>query len=262
LDWATVGLLALLVVIDGWRRIPADAVILRKAPWAPWRVVPTSKDRRAGRLLSWAAPFSLTILLPNQADDARPSPVRVAGLARRVLVLRVLGGMTALLLVIGVPAAIRWLGAAGFFAAAALVVACGLATAAAAVRFARALSSGADRSIRWALPVASPFGTARAAEVFLERVLASGSPVEVARELLRPRDFTAWIRPAAFDRVRGALAGGPGLESVLDLDALRALVETRPTPADGAEAFCPRCGEGFTDASAECPECAVALEPY
>jgi hypothetical protein len=261
-DWATVGLLALLVVIDGWRRVPADAVVLRRAPWTPWRVVPPSPGRNSGRLLSWAAPFSLTILLGNPPDETPRSDVSVARLAGRTLILRVLGALTTLLLVIGIAVAGRWLGGVGFLAAAGLVLVCSGATAALAVRFARALAPERDRSIRWALPVASPFGTARAAEVFLERMLAGSSPVAVAREVLGSEDFAAWVRPAAFDRVRVGLAPAPGLESVLDLDAMRLLLETRPSPTDGAEAFCPRCGEGFTDPQAECPECAVALEPY
>jgi hypothetical protein len=261
LDWATVGILALLVVMDGWRRVPAGALVLRKPSWAPWRVLPSPRNQKRPRLLSWPAPFGLTILLRNQ-PDAAPAAVAPRELVGRAALPRALGGLTTLLLVPGVPLATRWLDAAGFFAAAGLVVLFSLGTAAAAVLLARGAAPERDRSVGWALPVASPFGAARAAEVFLERVLAGRTPLAVARELMDERDFAAWIRPVAFDHLKHADGSVPGLESVVDREVLIALIETRPEQRDGARAFCPRCGEAFTDPGGDCPACSVALVAY
>lgn len=260
LDGATVALLALLVAVDGGRRVPPGAVVLRKAPATPWRVLPLTTDRSRFRLLSWAAPFTLTLVLATAAETT-PLPPGVDGLRGRVLALRALGGLTAACLVAGVPVASRWWGGRGFLLAAALTLTLAVATVVVTLIAARTLGAPAD-GIAWALPLLSPFAAARAGEIFLARVLAERSPLAVARELLHPQDFAAWVRPAVYDRLHGSDGGDSRLEAMLDPDAQRALVEARPVPREGATAFCPRCGMGFTDRAAPCPACHVPVVEY
>jgi hypothetical protein len=260
-DWSTAGILALIVLADGLRRAPPDAVLVRQIGGGPWTVVPRGSRRPRLTLASWGAPLVTALLLPATGGGV-PDPawrVRFDRLRRRLLPIRVLGGAALLLLVAGIPVGTAAAGGAGFLAAVGAVVAVSLLTAAAAFALVRRDGGESRGVLGWAVHLLSPFTAPRAAELVLERWCAGQSQLALLRVLLPSPAFDSWIRPRAFDRLRAGAGGDPELDVLLDPDAMRALVARPPTTLSGGESYCPRCEGIYRGAVDACSDCGVAL---
>jgi hypothetical protein len=258
LDWGTAGALVVLVLLDSLRKIPVGTLVLRKFVGQPWTVVPPPGSWRS--VLSWPAPFAMTALV-HQTRDATAS----AGLAeskldhRDLRLLRVLGGVTLLSLVLGVPLASRWLAAAGFLLSLAGVLLLSTCTAVTAVLTTPPASDGQRRVPWWAFSIVSPFGAPRACDIYLERLLRNSSQIDVARRFLSPDEFVAWLRPRAYDRLESDSEADPELDERFERSQLLAMVEAAPAGSDGAQPFCPRCGTAFQVHAFHCNDCDVQL---
>ena len=57
-DLGTVALLAFITLLDGVRRIPAGALVLRRVGFGAWRVSDEGSDRDRWMLVSWWPPIS------------------------------------------------------------------------------------------------------------------------------------------------------------------------------------------------------------
>jgi hypothetical protein len=267
MDWSTVILLAAVTWLDGVRRVPIGAVAFRRVLGDEWTVVEAAEPGQTWRLVSWWSPFMLALVVPpggipdvqaprDRTDDALAS--RLARAGRVLLGLRALGASVLVGIVIGLPAAIARFGSSGFAAAIAGVLLLALATAVAASCVLRGFGYRWRRAARLAAPLLWPFGAPRAAEVVLEQAIAGAPPLMVARRLLGAAGFATWIRPQAYDALRGegsareftaalsALVGRPGLATI---------VQTPPANCEAGEYYCVRCARVYQAGTAICAEC-------
>jgi hypothetical protein len=111
----------------------------------------------------------------------------------------------------------------------------------------------------------SPFGAPRAADVVLERAVGDAPAALVARELLPGETFAAFVRPWAYDALRGQAtdrADGRAAALVATLGAhfLASIVSAPPPARDRRESYCPRCASLYDAGVDDCGDCAgVAL---
>jgi hypothetical protein len=273
MDWGTVVLLAAITWLDGVRRVPTGALVVRRLLADRWTVVELADPGRTWRLVSWWSPFTLALVVPpggmsatvgapgEATDDALAA--RLALSDRALLRLRVLGASVLVGIVIGIPAAVARFGSWGFAAGVAAVLLLALATAVAASCVVRGLGHSWRRATRIAAPLFWPFSAPRAAEVVLEQAIAGAPPLMVARRLLGAAGFGAWIRPQAYDALRGEGSTHELAAAVLTLvgrPGLAAIVQTPPANCEPDEGYCARCARVYRAGTATCAHCpAVAL---
>src|SRR5688500_7425223 len=126
-DLGTVALLAAVVWLDGWRRLPTDTLLATRTGFGPWGVrAPWARVGPFALVTSWA-PLIVPVLVPTEprndgtgADWERDFSVSVARTRRRlrrvravVAWLRTLGVLEVLLIVVGIPFATAAFGAPG-----------------------------------------------------------------------------------------------------------------------------------------------------
>lgn len=231
---------------------------MRRVIGGNWHVV---ELREGYRMVSWWPPLSTSLVIPRDGDRPGEELVRRLELVRiRVGVLRVLGGLGLVSLVIMVPVAIRWWGGMGFLGSLAGVVLGSLAVMAASYSAGGKLGLVARERLLFALPRINPFSAPAGGEALLERAVQGARSVAVARLLLDPADFEAWMRPVAYDVVQGReVERGNELVEVLGRAQVEAMIATRPTGVEPTGKWCPRCGAEFGPAPESCPTCEVRL---
>ena len=252
MDWSAALILAGVTLLEGFRRVPARATIASQSFIGPWRH--EGDTPAAGlRLVSWASPFVLHLLLPPANESVPPDLRRRWRRVRRWLpLLRVLAGLEALFLVLGIPAAVgRW-GAVGLVVAVVAVAEGALLLVMLSIA---ALEDGGVarplivRAVRGLL---SPFAAPRAPEVVMETLLAGASPLEVLRLLLPRPAFSALLRPLAYDLEHRGVSDA--VLTRVPRRLLQAALEARPAESAGAP-FCPRCGQEYQMTIEHCNDC-------
>lgn len=265
IDYGTAGLLAGIALLEGLRRVPAGALVLRRAAWEGWRVAAGAAEGGIS-LVSWWAPFTVSVLLPPLSDGAphsrRPElDARWATARRFSLALCLPGGLTLVSLVLGIPIGLAKAGLTGFLAGLALTLAAAVATGVASGIAHRAL--GASRGTAWrrGLACLSPFTAPRAVEVVYEAALASATPLAAAQVVLSPAAFRAWIRPAVWDHLAGDRVSEELTRLIPPPEMAALLADPGRGGDDGGETYCPRCGAAWRLGAGSCPACpgAVAL---
>jgi hypothetical protein len=257
-DWSTVGLLALVVALEGFRRLPEGAVILRSTFGGPWRPVESEAGAGGWRIVSLWSPLTRHLVLqPVGVAPASSPPVeRLRAPGWTLPALTALGLVVLLSLVLGVPVALARMGGWGLVGAVLVTEVVAIATCGIAVVAFRRLGLSRESALRRASVLLSPFTAPRAAELVLEAAAEAVPPAAVLRELMESEDFTRWARPRAFDALRGM--PDTVLSTVLSSDAMRSLVSA--TPPGPAGPYCPRCGARFRNEIAACAGCdGVAL---
>lgn len=262
-DLSTVGILGVVVLLEGLRTVPARAVVVRRFPWAEWRVALVERERSRLRLVSWWPPLSRSLVLPaGGVDSGTDVAARVARVRSWVAPLE-MGGFVALVgLVLGVPLGTAWAGTWGLLVSVCGVFAWALAlTAASAIALGR-LGIPRRKAVRDAAPLLSPFAAARAAELVMERALVGAGQLAVVEALLPAESFAAWIRPRAYDLARGGVPD-PELEALHPRSHWDAAAAAVPAGRAGRDpAYCPRCGAWYRYARATCADCeGIALTP-
>jgi hypothetical protein len=257
-DWGTVGILAGVVTLEGFRRLPAGALVLRRPLLGPWSVAQVTIERGRWALVAWWPPFFTTVVLPPVRPAAPgATSADVAAFLRESrpwrIGLEALGALVLVALVAGLPLAVARFGPMGFLGGLGLVLALAATTSGLAAWARGAL--GLPR--RPALTALSPFAAPQAAERLLEEALAPVPRVLVLRALLPAAPFTAWLRPRLFDAARAA---GPDRDLAdLVTPELRAAFLAPPDRLPGADRYCPRCGASYRDGE-RCGDCeGVAL---
>jgi len=252
-DWSAVGVLALVVLVDGLRKLPADAVILRSVLGGPWYPVEPTKSRPGWRIVSLWPPLSRHIVLFRQATppDLAAAADRLHALGWTAPALIVLGWLSLGSLVLGVPIAAARFGGWGFVGGAVVVELVAMVSAAIAFHALRRLQLAPSAAARRAAVLLSPFAASRAPELVLEAAVECLQPVAVLRALLSDSAFDAWLRPRAYDALQG------NADSLLLADMtsepLAVVVGTRPPGISGL--YCPRCGQSYRDGAATCSGC-------
>lgn len=256
-DWQIVAIFAALVLLEGLRRVPAGALVLRGLGPAGWRVQGEPEPHPRWRLVSCWSPVAPTLVLPPL--EATPAlglvelDRRVASVRRAAPWLAGSASVTLLALILGLPAATAWFSAVGLFLGAAAVCLLAIANACAGSFVLRRLGVVIRRGqiLAWC----SPFAAGRVLEGVFEAALAGASPAQAARALVGEAEFATWCRPRAYDVVfRGA--EDPDLRAAADRSTLEAIVASTP-PEDGWTSFCPRCAVTWRVDRQACPACAV-----
>jgi hypothetical protein len=257
LDWSAFGFLALLTLLDGLRRVPAGAFVLRRVLGGTWQIVPI---RQGYGMVSWWPPLTTTMILgPPSGRTVGPLDSRTAT-PRGTLLLNVLGFQSLVALVVVVPIAIRWWGGLGFLASLAAVLLLSWVIAGLSFYFSRALGLTTRQRLLFALPRLNPFAAPAAGEAMLERSWERANPFAVARDLMKEDDFIRWIRPMAYDTTHGnEPEQAEALLQVLGKKELKSMVESPPAGAEARTRWCPRCGSEFGAVTTECPACEFPL---
>lgn len=263
-DWEVVGVFAALVLLEGLRRIPAGALVVRAVGCSGWVPAADAESRGRWRLVSWCSPLVRSVVLPAQGQ---PGTISSDALALRIEVARraapwlaASGLLTMLSLVLGLPLATARLGAVGFLGAAAFVLALALLTAAAGALAIRRMNGSAGplgRVLAWC----SPFASGRVIEGVFQAAVEGASPAQVVRALSGERVFAAWARARAYDVVHGGRPD-PDLLLAADVATLGAIVSAEPPLEPGGRSYCPRCAATWSLENGPCPGCAVPLVPH
>jgi hypothetical protein len=263
-DWQVVGLFAALVLVEGLRRVPAGALVVRATWCNGWEPAGEPEPRARWRVVSWWSPLARSLLLPPLGGPATLSAGELAArldVARRAAPWLAGGGAATLAaLILGLPVASARLGALGFFAGASVVLALAFATAAAGALTLRRLGPGGAGRRRQVLGWCSPFASGRVIEGVYEAALAGASQAQALRVLAGELVFAGWARARAYDVVRGGSAD-TDLSVAADAATLESIVAAVPRLDAGARSYCPRCAATWSLERGSCPDCAVPLLP-
>ena len=262
-DWEIVGLFAALVLLEGLRRVPAGALVVRAIGWSGWKPAGETVARERWRLASWWSPLVPALVLPTVSEPVRSTDELEARLrvARRSAPWLAAGAaLTLAALVFGLPIATARLGGVGFLAAAGVVLALAVGTAAAGASILRRLDPAASSRRGQVLAWCSPFACGRVIEGVFQVAVAGASQAQALRALAGDLVFGEWARARAYDVVRGG-AADPDLSAAADAATLESIVASLPRPDDGGGSYCPRCGATLSVERGSCPDCEVPLEP-
>jgi hypothetical protein len=259
-DWEVVAVFAALVLLEGLRRIPAGGLVVRAFGWRAWKPVGQVGPTARWALVSWWSPAAPALVLPPLGVESSVSTEELAGrvrLARRAAPWLAAGSaLTLATLVLGVPLASARFGGLGFIAAAAVVLALTLATAAGGWRTLQRLDAPAALRRRLALGWCSPFASGRVLEGVYQAAVTGASPAQALRLLADERVFVEWARLRAYDSLHGG-------QTDLDLSAaasaatLYAIISAEPPLATGGKSYCPRCATVWVMVRDACPDCGV-----
>jgi len=258
-NWEVVAIYAALVLLEGLRRVPAGALVVRGIGPTGWKPVGDPEPRSRWRLVSWWSPASPAVVLPSVEG---PFTVGAAEIQARLEVARRaarwLTGAAALTvagLTLGLPVVSTRFGGVGFLAGAAVVLLLAVTNAWIGVVALRRLGAPAQRTqvLAWC----SPFAAGRVLEGVYEAALAGASQAQAVRALAGEEVFAAWSRSRAYD-VLHREGDDPDLRAAADDGTLRAIVAQPPSTESGAS-FCPRCAATWRMSGGACPACAVPL---
>jgi hypothetical protein len=263
-DTSTMLVLAAIALAEGSGRVPAGSVVLRRFLNGAWQIEGATSRGDRLRLVHWLPPWTDTLVVPPRPSGAVPLSqadlvARIAAIATIRRAARVLGALTLILLVVGVPAGFGLAGAVGGLTALGGVVAgqitlgllgwCGLASLGAARR----------ERVRLLTTNLNPFAAPALASRLLAAASAGATPATVTRTLLSPQRWANWFRPRAYDAGVAQNLGGELAEDLEDADdAIAQVLAQRPTMAsDGL--WCPRCAATYQAPATACADCNIDL---
>jgi hypothetical protein len=261
-DWEVVGLFTALVLVEGLRRVPAGALVVRATGWSGWEPAGETEPRARWQLVSWWSPLARSLVLPPLDGAATLSIDELSArldVARRAAPWLAGGGaLTLAALILGLPVASARLGALGFLGGAVLVLTLAFTTAALGALALRRLGPAGGGRRRQVLGWCSPFASGRVIEGIYEAALAGASPAQALRALAGERVFAHWARARAYDVVRCGSTDAD-LSAAGDAATLSSIVAAVPHMEAGGGSYCPRCGATWSVERGSCPDCAVPL---
>ncbi|HET9004165.1 MAG TPA: hypothetical protein VFN39_09240 [Gemmatimonadaceae bacterium] len=277
----TVLLLAVVLWLDGWRRVPREALLLRKTGLGGWRVVEPWARLGAFALVALWPPLIVPLVVTTGDTGSAATPwwrrdfaIAVARGRRRlrrtrlqVGALRAIGVLLSGWIVVGIPIATARSGLNGLLLGilGAFCLSTWLAIVAAGT--VRELGASWRAALRASAPLVSPFTAVRAPEVVTDAALGGLPALARVAALLDERELGAWLRPHAYDVLHGrAAAGLPAglarLVAQLPADLLGRSVGAAPSGAEreAGTAYCPRCATTYQESATSCVHCSeVAL---
>lgn len=262
---ATAAILYGITVAEGFRQLPADAIVLRRRAFGRWRFVRRVEIGAGLRLISWCLPLSVPVVLQRAVPPAGDADIleRIGEMRARIGetklslgLLRVLGLATLLLLVAGVPVVVERNGLFGLIVAIIVLLELTFVQALWTAWLLRRLGSGGRTAALTCLKLLNPFAVQRAAEVVFARIVAGVPALAAAYELLGDEEFVRAFRPILYD----ALQNESSRHSMADLTPLLAegrLASLLRAPPAGlvSGAFCPRCASQFASGATICSDC-------
>jgi hypothetical protein len=277
-DLGTVALLAVVVWLDGWRRLPTDTLLAVRMGLGPWGVRPPwARVGPFALVTSWAPVIVPALLVTSTpaitaagsawASDFALTAARTRRRLRRVraviAMLRALGVLEILLVIVGIPVATAAFGAPGLLYGilGALVLAMQM-TFGTTIAL-RSLGDPLGRAFRTSAQLLSPFTAPRAVEIVTSAAVGPLHSLAPLAALLGEPRFLAWLRPWAYDELAGRRHGidtesvmMPPLVAALPRTVLERAVERGAVEAgdDGAP-YCPRCTRTYADIAETCGHC-------
>jgi hypothetical protein len=276
-DLGTVALLAAVVWLDGWRRLPTDTLLATRTAFGPWEVrAPWARIGPFALVASWA-PLIVPVVVPIElSPDGTGSrwkcdfAVTVARTRRRlrrvravVAMLRALGMLEVLLIIVGIPVATAAFGAPGL-----LYGILGAFVLAMQVTFGstialRSLGVPLGRAFRTSAQLLSPFTAPRATEIVTTAAVGTLHSLAPLAALLGDAHFLRWVRPWAYDELASRRHGNePGSPPIAPLVAAvpravlaRAVERGAPEAGDDGARYCPRCTRTYVGRVTTCAHC-------
>jgi hypothetical protein len=260
---ATGAILYGITLAEGVRQLPADAIVLRRLGFGRWRFVRRVEIGAGLRLVSWCLPASLPLVLhrgpsPSLAGEGEireqleAMRVRVGERKLALGLLRVLGLVTVLLLVAGVPIVVDRNGIFGLIVAVVVLLELTFVQALWTAWLLRQLGASGRSAAVASLKLLNPFGVQRAPEVVFGRIVGDVPALAAACELLGDEEFVRAFRPMLYDALHGDGVAIP--TSVLAEGRLASLLRTPPLGLSTG-AFCPRCASQFASGGGFCSDC-------
>jgi hypothetical protein len=276
-DYGTMGLLAIVLWLDGWRRLPADALLVARAGSGPWRVrAPWATVGPLALVALWA-PLVVPVLLVREGtaaadhcrwmDDFSVSVARARRRYRRMrgilAALRIIGLLLTIWVIVGIPLAAARFGGPGLIYSVLIAFVLALESMFGAAMALRSLGYPVGRSIRTTLQLLSPFSAPRAAEIVTTAAVGPLHTLAPIVALVGEGGFLRWIRPWAYDAVSGReQTGDRAPEMIARLIAgLPASVLERATspaaldPGGDCARYCPRCTRAYREVVTTCSAC-------
>jgi hypothetical protein len=258
---STILILAVVSALEGVRRLPPDAFVLRRVFGGPWRAAAPLELGREFALIAWPIPVvhAIVVRRENTGDEnvgIRRHVARMRARERRTRILvrglRAGGTLILLAVVIAVPAAtLRW-DVFGLVASVAILfsmcVIQALATHAALRRSGAARRAAVLASIRLVWPFSAP----SAAELVQLQIIRDAPWTLVLIELLGRERYLAAMRADLYDELaRGQV--NPFAAAFYGHDAIAAFL--RDAGETGGQPFCPRCSAQYRDGVDACANC-------
>jgi hypothetical protein len=264
MNWQLVAILFTIAAFEGVRRLEPDELVLRCNPLGVWRVVTPLQLWRDWHLVSFLAPFFLTVVIPppvrvSSRSDRDRDLAEFGHASNTILALRLLGGLDLFLLILGIPWAVSRFGAAGFLGSLAFAFSVSVATAITAVILLARAGLPTHAATRKALSFASPFSAPLAAEIVLSTRIRQCPRLSAISKLIGVTQFRAWIRPWAFDleSPRSSMRNA-WLEEIggsLSISERAGILDSAPEGCRLGERYCPRCGQKYLLSLSLCADC-------
>ncbi len=262
-DNSTVIVLAAIALVEGLARVPAGALVLRRILLGNWQVsgLPASESRL--QLVHWWPPWTDTLVLSSSNNS---EPLTRAELQERLRAIaptrraaRVVGAVTLIVLVIGIPAGLGLAGVIGGLVAAGCMLVGQMILGVLGWHGLRAIGSPWRARIRLAAQALNPFAAPAVASRLFAAAASGATPLTVAQTLLPPDHWLAWFRRRAYD---AAVALTPDRELETDLEgaqeAIASALAQRPR-MESDHRWCPRCAATYQAGTIACLECEVLL---
>jgi hypothetical protein len=260
-DLSTVAVLAAVLWLDGWRRLPDDALVVRRVLFGPWRVAAPSARLGSFAFLAWWPPLVIPYVVGTATPDSQPRwtfDVGVARATRRlhrvrwdVGVVRFLGAFLVFWIALVIPLLTARSGVEGLVRGIASAFLLAATVAVLTMNALRSLGLRWRRAVRRAVPLFSPFGASRAPEIVIDAAMMDVGPLAMLRALQGDEAFRSWLRPFAYDELHGRQAW-PATGALP-----RAVLEHAVAAPDAStERYCARCGRTYRHDVTICSDCA------
>jgi hypothetical protein len=263
-DTSTMLVLAAIALAEGLGRVPAGSVVLRRFLNGAWQIEEATGPGDRLRLVHWWPPWTDTLVVPPRSSGTVPPSqadlvARIAAIATVRRAARVIGAVTLILLVVGVPAGLGLAGAVGGLTAFGGVAAGQITLGLLGWRGLTSLRAARRERLRLLTANLNPFAAPALASRLLAAACAGATSATVARILLSPERWATWFRPRAYD---AGVAQSLDEELADDLeaadDAIAQVLAQRPKMAsDGL--WCPRCAATYQAGATACADCNISL---
>lgn len=272
-DPGTVAVLALVLWLDGWRRLgPNDLLLVRHGAGA-WTVGQPWARVGAFALVGWWPPIVMPLVVATAASSAsgkqwtrdfQTATARGRRRLRRISIFtatsRVLGVILLAWIALGIPLMTERFGAFGLVRGIVQAFVLSLGIAVITALGLRSLGARWGDIGRATVPLLFPFTAPRAPEILFAAALRDLHPLAQTATLLGDTRFLTWIRPWSYDELHACRAGEGHEEVVASLvhgmprDLLERAVRM-PPPREASAPYCPRCAQSYRDDVRVCPDC-------
>ena len=266
-------MLALVLWLDGWRRLGTNDLLLVRQGAGAWTVGQPWARAGAFALVGWWPPIVMPLVVSTGASSAsgmrwardfQTATARGRRRLRRIRIFtgtsRVLGVILIAWIALGIPLMTERFGAFGLARGIVQAFVLSLGIAVVTALGLRSLVAVWRDIVRATGPLLFPFNAPRAPEILIAAALHGLHPLAQTATLLGDARFLAWIRPWGYDELHARHAGERHEEVIASLvhgmprDLLERAVRT-PPPREASAPYCPRCARSYRDDVRVCPDC-------